>query len=264
MPNPHVGKKSYLEVPADLYFSAVIRDFAKDIFRLAGFDEKWQNKLKLVVDELFMNAVKYGSNEKNNVYLIFEILADGVFFSIEDTGTGEKGCSVEELKRKIEDQKKNTNLAKTSGRGLAMFTSEWSDLFEVTKSEHGGTKISFKKYTGVADKEKKEIFEKPKFEKKSKQITLKFVGDIDQFNMGEKIEVMEEALKKITEDTELIIDFSEVTYINSVFIGNLANLYTQLEKKKSRLKITGANEMIHEILDLVGLTKIVEIERLKS
>lgn len=262
MKNSHAGKKAILEVPADLFFSASIRDFGKDMFKMSGFDDSWQNKLKLVVDELFMNAVKYGSDPRENVYLIFEVLHDGIIFSIEDTGTGKKGCSVEALQKKVQSHKDDNSVTKTSGRGLAMFTDTWSDGFEITKSSYGGIKISFKKLVNTESKKMNENIKTPSVTKqKEKQITVQFEGEIDQFTIEKNTKPIEEMLKKNLVNTELILDFEKVTYINSTFIGHIAALYTNLLKRNSSMKIIKVNQDIYEIFQLVGLTKIMNIEK---
>jgi len=261
----HSGKKANLEVPADLYFSASIRDFALDMFKMAGFDTAWQNKLKLVIDELFMNAVKYGSNGSSNVYLTFEILDDGINCSVEDTGTGKESASVEELQIKIKAQRENTNLEKTSGRGLAMITDEWSDKFEVIKSEHGGVKLWFFKQTSAAGElPKPEHATELTIPEKEQHITVKFTGEIDQFTMAQNVEDVEKLLKDDAVNVHIDLDFTEVTYLNSTFIGYLANLFNKLKKKNSSLRILGVNDDIFDILNLVGLTKILNVQRKTS
>ena len=76
---------------------------------------------KLIVDELFMNAVRYGSTEdKSLVYITFLFDENEIQFTIEDDGTGTNAISVEELKNIIQKNEKSTDLTRTSGRGLSI------------------------------------------------------------------------------------------------------------------------------------------------
>lgn len=260
----HIGKKATLEVPADLFFSASVRDFGLDMFKLSGFNIDWQSRLKLLIDELFMNAVKYGSSESSNVYLSFEILKDGISFCIEDTGTGKQGCSARELQEIIEEHKKDTRITKTSGRGLSMFIKNWSDDFRVEESEYGGIKIIFVKHVQKEDGLHSDDVIKISKDKKSRQVSIVFSGEIDQFSLEKNISPVQKLLDKKISDTELIFDFDKVTYINSTFIGYLASIYTTLDSRNSRFKIINVNHTIFQVLTLVGLSKIVEVQKKKS
>jgi len=136
-----------LEVPANLMFSSSIRDISRDFFRLAGFTSEWENRLKLVVDELYMNAVKYGSDSNSVIKMTFKILDHGVQFQISDEGKGIKKCTAHELKEIIKEQEQNTDITKTSGRGLSMFTKRWSDKFQILDNKDGGITMIFTKFS---------------------------------------------------------------------------------------------------------------------
>ena len=104
-------------MPANLNYSSFIRHTVSELFESAKFSKAWASRLKLVVDELFMNAVKYGSTENTSfIYITFEYDDSGVKFTIEDDGTGPEDTSVEVLQQKILQNKANTDLAKSSGR----------------------------------------------------------------------------------------------------------------------------------------------------
>jgi len=131
-----------LEVPADLAHSAEMRAAAQTFFKKTGLDDRWISRLILVVDELFMNAVKYGSNAGDNVMI--ELSQDTnkvIHFAITD------GCasniSPEKLRAKIEQHQASHTPEKTSGRGLAIITKSWTDGYEIEKLSDGKLKISF-------------------------------------------------------------------------------------------------------------------------
>lgn len=149
--HPSIINQAKIEIPADLTFSASVRNLAQDVLIRCGFQEKWLNRLKLVVDEMFMNAVKYGSDKNSLVRLNFYILKNGVKISISDEGKGSEKCSPEKLKKLIQKQKENSDIVKTSGRGLSMFASEWSDSYDIFKNNQGGLTVTFTKLLNTSD-----------------------------------------------------------------------------------------------------------------
>jgi len=131
-----------IDVPADLEHSADMRMAAQTFFREAGCDARWINRLVLVADELFMNAVKYGSHTGDMIEVELNQDDEGaVHFAITD------GCasdiSPNELRAKIEHHRENHAPESTSGRGLAIITESWTDGYEIEKLPNGKLKISF-------------------------------------------------------------------------------------------------------------------------
>lgn len=61
-------------------------------------------------------------------------------------------------------------------------------------------------------------------------------------------------LKKIT----LLFDLSAVEYINSGFIGNISELYADIEENGGKMVIVG-NPIINDTFDLVGFGEFVKI-----
>lgn len=134
-------------VPANLKFGAGVRQILGDAFDVVGFEKMWQEKLKMIIDELFMNAVKYGSKEDESIVTIQAKAVDnGIMCSVSDRGQGKKQITAQELKKIIETNKNNTDITKISGRGLAMFTSEWTDSFEIQNNEDNGISVTFEKF----------------------------------------------------------------------------------------------------------------------
>ncbi len=136
----------HLQVPANLCYSALVRNMADDILGFLKINNTWRNRLKLVVDELFMNAVKYGSTKNKSWIYITLSYHDALFhFTIEDDGAGKKTISAEKLQNKVNENQKNNDPNKLSGRGLSMISASWSDELKIEKSKHGGIKITFSK-----------------------------------------------------------------------------------------------------------------------
>lgn len=245
---------------------------AADLFVAAGFDKTWASRLTLVVDELFMNAVYYGSKpDQTKVYVEFEYDSKSFTFSIEDEGAGEKKVSPEELFALIERNKKNKDLTRTSGRGLSMITGQWTDKSDIVKSEHGGLKLSFQKsieskpapapdLSAISKKMVPAKSAKPSVQSAtgSKEIVLS--GEIDQANMKTQIAPVAHQVEMMEEGGVLTLDFSKVTYINSLFIGSLAAWHTHMQHKKGKIVLKNMNPQVKEVLDLVGLLKVVETQ----
>ena len=278
-----------ITVPANLSHSSFLRHVVSELFETAKFSKQWASRLKLVVDELFMNAVKYGSTENTSfVHVTFEYDDSGVWFTIEDDGTGPEDASVEALQQKIQQNQANTDLAKTSGRGLAMITSLWTDGMEVKKSSFGGILVRFSKQlstaenppptppvspeiaaamaTASANVDNNPVVEPVVAEPPGSApapvsvptVEVKLSGEIDQSNIEEKTAPVTQQLETIPDGAILSLDFSDLTYINSTFIGNLAAWHTHMERKGGHICLKNVNDSIREILELVGLLKVLQ------
>lgn len=277
-------QKIQLNLPANLNHSSLVRHTADEVFAAAKFNKPWCSRLKLVVDELFMNAVRYGSTkDKSTVYATFEYDENGIQFTIEDDGTGENAISAEELQRKINENEQNTNLTRTSGRGLSMITKLWTDGMTIQKSQYGGIAINFAKKletaagppppppppTGLIQQmvdQAAQVPEKPKapaptseaHKPKGPSYEIKLSGEIDQSNINEKTTPIYDQIEVMPDNSTLVLDFSELEYINSTFIGNLAAWYTTLHRKGGKVCLKNVNKEIQEVLSLVGLLEVLE------
>lgn len=272
-------------MPANLAFSSLVRHIADEILINAKFSKTWCSRLKLVVDELFMNAVKYGSTKDTSmVYIVFSFSDTEIGFTIEDDGTGKNKVTPEDLEKIIATNRENNDLTRTSGRGLSMITGQWTDSMTVKKSEHGGMAVSFTKKiesaeavpaepsallkgmmakaatssvmessTSVPKKDSAEVLPQ------GPVTEVKLSGEIDQSNIDDICAPVTDQAHALPEGSTLLLDFSEVSYINSTFIGHLASWYTTMLTKKGTVKLKNVNSQIQEILELVGLLEIIEL-----
>ncbi len=261
-------QKIQLVIPANLNYSALIRHIADEVFAIAKFSKAWCSRLKLIVDELFMNAVRYGSTQdKSLIYITFLYDEDGIQFTIEDDGTGTQAISPEDLKAIIQKNEKNTDVTKTSGRGLSMITKLWTDQIEITQSQYGGVAVSFNKRIETATTPPP--LPVPFEEKKSApavQTTkglvheIRLSGEIDQTNIDAKTAPIYDQIEVMPENGVLVLDFSDVKYINSTFIGNLTAWHATMQHKGGHVRLKNMNDQIKEILGLVGLLSVLEVE----
>ncbi len=131
-------------VPADLEQAVLVRALAKEFFAAVGFDTTWTNRLTLVVDELFINAVQYGSHLGDTVECVLsEPTAGTIHCSLTDTGA--QDTSLAELITKIKQCPVAYDPKKTAGRGLAVFLKNWTDNYTIKRATSGGLTISFVK-----------------------------------------------------------------------------------------------------------------------
>lgn len=86
---------------------------------------------------------------------------------------------------------------------------------------------------------------------------VKFTGQLDETNIEEQAKKIYAILEGETKN--LIFDFSELTYLNSKSIGYIADWQQKISQKGGKLVIVGAKDNIFDILDVVGLTNIMEI-----
>ena len=276
-----------ISVPANLIYSSLIRHIADEIFGLVMFEKAWCSRLKLIVDELFMNAVRYGSTEnKSIVYVIFSYDENEVGFTIEDDGTGKQACTAEELHDIIQKNEVNTDFARTSGRGLSMITKVWADDMKIYQSEYGGIAISIAKKietkipppplppTGLVKQAVDRVETVPQPAPKTAQgaeftekiaegslYEIKLTGEIDQSNIDEIAAPIHDKIRTMPDGSKLVLDFSDVSYINSTFIGHLAAWYTAMHSKKGSVRVKNMNKQITDLLDLVGLLNVLELTK---
>lgn len=266
-------KNIQIDVPADLVYSAMVREVASAFFELNRFNSIWCYRLKLAVDELFMNAVKYGSSADDMVYLRFKDEGDRIHFAIEDSGHGKNKMTADQLKQLVIKNTDNKDLTRTSGRGLSLIVQLWTDAMNIAKGQHGGIEISFSK---IKEKTIQLIPPAPVRIAPAPSVTvtlptadasgapastytIALKGDINSFNLVEKSNAVQSAINSMAPHSQLILDFHDVAYINSLFIGHLAAWYNALTQKKGVLKIVRISPVVKDILDLVGLSKIVTI-----
>lgn len=262
-------KDFFYSVPASTQISPAIRATAEDIFKKTPLSEKDINRLKLVFSEIFMNAVKHGSEENSTVDIHFFIDTDKIRVLVEDCGKRDSKISVEELKKIIKFQEQHNSPTKTSGRGLAQIVEKWADRFEIERSAKGGIAIMFEKKfnsefidenirQSSSDQQKQEIKDFSQFEKE----VFDFEGEIDESNIHQKTKIIEAFFEKKHKTPKLIVlDFENVKFFVSTFIGKVVEWRQKANEKGSCLQIINTSDSVYDIFDLVGLTKIIEIKQ---
>ena len=84
---------------------------------------------------------------------------------------------------------------------------------------------------------------------------IKLSGEIDMSNVKEiKDKILELKL------SEIILDFKDVTYLDSAGIGMLISLHKTAQLKSGSLEIINIENKIKKLFEMVGLNKILNIK----
>lgn len=136
-------------MPTQAYFLSGIRDFTLNLIKnMTDFNEKWAYRFQSIVDELCNNAIEHGSKEGETIKITFENLTKNYLqITVEDTGTGKSQMNAEDIKKLVEERRKQTGVSTLiRGRGLPKIVAEWADELEFQNTEKGGILVRVRKY----------------------------------------------------------------------------------------------------------------------
>lgn len=86
---------------------------------------------------------------------------------------------------------------------------------------------------------------------------ISLTGEIDETNLGELKEIVDPLL--VSNDCQvLLVNLKDLNFINSMVISYFTNIYTKLTELNKKIIFVEANNQILDILDLVGLTTIID------
>lgn len=96
------------------------------------------------------------------------------------------------------------------------------------------------------------------FEEKEKFYLVRLSGDFDMLNSSKiKNQILEKVSDTFSKD--LLIDLTDVSYIDSSGLGVLIGLHKQCKLNGRKLKIFGLNKNLQELFSLTSLDKILNI-----
>ena len=101
------------------------------------------------------------------------------------------------------------------------------------------------------------------FQTKSDGLWAKVSGEIDMAVADDFKEQLQTAIKK-SGSRNLVLDFSEVSFIDSSGLGVVLGRYRQLVPFGGTVAITGANEHMYQVLILAGLHRVIQVDKPKS
>lgn len=99
-----------------------------------------------------------------------------------------------------------------------------------------------------------------KIETKGEVVTAYLSGELDHHTAKEMRESIDSAIE-INMPTLLIIDFSDISFMDSSGIGLVMGRYRQLAKTGAELHIEGMSEQIYKIMKLAGIERLAKLEK---
>ena len=238
-------QKIELTLPAHVEFSGFLREVSKQFFEHIGFIEPWVHRLEVVLDELFCNAVAYGSNEHSQVHLTFLFDDHDLIMRIEDEGRGKRKLTAAQLTDLIEaNQQVLVDAGRFSGRGLALISSFWSDQFQIADSLHGGLMIALKKSIGS--------------EEPIRRIHIGLVelegGQLNHlFNLPTPPSQIETAINQLLSDELFVLDLKQMDHLDAEWIRRLNAWNKAIEERQAHLLLTHVADQLQRELHLAGV-----------
>jgi|SRR3989344_2256143 len=87
---------------------------------------------------------------------------------------------------------------------------------------------------------------------------VKFTGQLDESNVDDNAKLIYELIEKSPAKTSYVFDFSGLEYMNSKAIGYLIDWHLKITEKEGKIILAACRENIIDILNIVGLTQIIE------
>lgn len=92
--------------------------------------------------------------------------------------------------------------------------------------------------------------------------SFKVIGEIDIYTapkLKEHLSNLQQA-----EGMEVILDLSEVNYMDSTGLGVFVGFYKEVKANKGTMVITGLNQRLYRLFEITGLHDIMQIEKLEG
>ena len=86
---------------------------------------------------------------------------------------------------------------------------------------------------------------------------VRFQGQLDESNVDEKAKTIYALIEQTPQNLFLLLDFEGLEYMNSKSIGYLTDWYGKITEGKGRIVLAKARSNILDILQVVGLTQLI-------
>jgi len=83
-------------------------------------------------------------------------------------------------------------------------------------------------------------------------------GEFDETNVESQFEVIHNFIDPLDEKKYVLMDLAEVTYVNSKFIGYVADISNHLEEHGGRIILT-STQAVRDTLEICGIHQIIEL-----
>lgn len=97
------------------------------------------------------------------------------------------------------------------------------------------------------------------FENKSDRLIVHLVGELDHHSAEEVRVKIDDRLDRNNNINKLIMDFSEVTFMDSSGVGVVIGRYKKLSSRNGIVSVTNVRESINRVFELSGMYKIVKL-----
>jgi len=94
---------------------------------------------------------------------------------------------------------------------------------------------------------------------KNSVVILSFSGQLDEMTSDSIFERLKDFLKKKESERFFIFHLKDLEYINSKSIGYMTEIYRKVSSRGGRLVLAEVPENVLDILDLIGVTRVIEI-----
>jgi len=88
---------------------------------------------------------------------------------------------------------------------------------------------------------------------------INFNGQLDETNVDDEVKKIYQVIDEM-EEPNIILDFTNLTYMNSKSIGYVTDWYSRTATKNGKIVISGPQANILDILKVVGITQIISIK----
>jgi len=86
---------------------------------------------------------------------------------------------------------------------------------------------------------------------------IRIVGQLDESNVDEEAKKIYQIIEAVPQGLSLIFEFTGLEYMNSKSIGYLTDWYSKVSGTGGKVVIAAARDNILDILQVVGLTQLV-------
>ncbi len=90
-------------------------------------------------------------------------------------------------------------------------------------------------------------------------LTVKLVGEVDHHIAENLRESIDEEIEQ-THTLHLILDFAEVTFMDSSGIGVVLGRYRKLKEKGGTVTIKNCNRIVEKIMEMSGIFQLMKYE----
>ena len=98
--------------------------------------------------------------------------------------------------------------------------------------------------------------------KRKKDVVFAFIkGEVDHHTAPEIRETIDEALSFSESATTLVMDFSEVNFMDSSGVGLVMGRYRYAQSLGKKIRVENLDERNYKIMMMSGISKIAEIKR---